>query len=370
MAQFSHRPPSGSRCHRLHSPATRESLRLNTGFTLVELLVVIGIIALLVAILLPALNKARIQAGKVSCESNLRQCGQILFMYANENKGELPYRLKAQTTPCTCFVEAWGPNGAGNPWGIFHMDVPAGMHEYGNPRSGSISSYAGGGIKVFGCPAVAAPSIDDPANVWGNSIAGNPPIYTEWYINYMMFWGGGYGLCSTSSVYNYFTSTPDFEAFNMGLTQTNFSNQTQPGDMPHRIGIPMAAQVPLMQDVAYANFATSYYYHQGYSTGKNLVTDPITYAMANHLRTGPGTGATTGVASANQATSRLNNPSDSTGQATGTNFTNLVDGANILYWDGHVEWTPAVSLIDAGWSDRGTGSTLHVMSGLGPFRSH
>lgn len=72
-----------------------------SAFTLVELLVVIGIISVLIAILLPALNKARDSAKAVTCLSNLKQMGMAIVMYTNEGKGRFlpPARILDNTNP-------------------------------------------------------------------------------------------------------------------------------------------------------------------------------------------------------------------------------------------------------------------------------
>ncbi|HEY2760136.1 MAG TPA: type II secretion system protein [Pirellulales bacterium] len=82
----------------------RHDDRRRTGFTLVELLVVIGIIALLISVLLPALARAREQANATKCVSNLRQLGIGMVLYLNDNKQwfwtkDLACRNMASGTP-------------------------------------------------------------------------------------------------------------------------------------------------------------------------------------------------------------------------------------------------------------------------------
>jgi prepilin-type N-terminal cleavage/methylation domain-containing protein len=70
--------------------------RQSRAFTLVELLIVIGIMAVLIALLLPVLAKAREQANRAVCLSNLRQISASIFMYASNNRGHFPLEFRNQ----------------------------------------------------------------------------------------------------------------------------------------------------------------------------------------------------------------------------------------------------------------------------------
>lgn len=78
--------------------------RRRNAFTLVELLVVIGIISVLISILLPSLGKARQSANSLACASNMRSIGQMFYIYMTNNKGNLPLVMTDNTY---FFATAW-----------------------------------------------------------------------------------------------------------------------------------------------------------------------------------------------------------------------------------------------------------------------
>jgi len=83
-------------------------------FTLIELLVVIGIIAILAAMLLPALARARESGRRSICVSNLKQIGQCLQMYTDDYDGSIPPKRMTDQTDCMPMPRTEGHGRTGN----------------------------------------------------------------------------------------------------------------------------------------------------------------------------------------------------------------------------------------------------------------
>lgn len=97
----------------MNADKTSSFVHARRGFTLVELLVVIGIIAVLLAILLPSLSKARESAFRVQCASNMRTIGQLLYLYAHDNGGTLPPSMLQQRPDGSLKYRTFGTGNTG-----------------------------------------------------------------------------------------------------------------------------------------------------------------------------------------------------------------------------------------------------------------
>lgn len=125
--------------------------RSNAAFTLVELLVVIGIIAILIGVLLPALSRARSSANLVACQANLREMGHAIQMYTIANKSSLPPGFYQNETTAQS-----GTQGTFTRWVDLLLGTIAPKYGF-NTTDTFLSSSAGSKMRaMFICPDAPA----------------------------------------------------------------------------------------------------------------------------------------------------------------------------------------------------------------------
>lgn len=150
-------------------PCSRARPASTHGFTLIELLVVVAIIAILAAMLLPALRTARNQAKRIACVSQMHQLGVAFFLYTSDNGGRLPPQ-------CNDSKPFYQP----------HLIAEGSVYQSGigwsDPMGPLLKSYVGNPY-IFYCPAVDS---FQKAVAW-------KPAYPFTYLDYCYAPSSGYG---------------------------------------------------------------------------------------------------------------------------------------------------------------------------------
>ncbi len=151
---------------------TSQPVRRCHGFTLIELLVVIAIIAILAAMLLPALAAAKKKAQTIACLNNYKQLTLAWHMYANDNNDNLAYNTDRFATPMQTvgLPPSWvySSQNAYMTWGTdkYNTNVQFMI----NSQLSALGDYIAKSVGIFHCPADSYISSAQRAQGWGNRV--------------------------------------------------------------------------------------------------------------------------------------------------------------------------------------------------------